>query len=115
MRLSHIRCIGICIQPLEAIMNTKGAKNMHKIDLTEAENCLPALVKEAANGEKVVITQKDGSAFQLVPMANAPDSSEFDQVKLFNPEGLWDQMDPITARDIAEARKEMWHKFNQKD
>ncbi len=96
-------------------MNTKGAKNMHKIDLTEAENCLAALVKEAANGEKVVITQEDGSAFQLVPMENASDSSEFDQVKLFNPEGLWDQMKPITARDIAEARKEMWHKFDQKD
>ena len=46
---------------------------------------------------------------------NAPDSSEFDQGKLFNPEGLWDQMDPITTRDIAEVRKEMWHKFDQKD
>ena len=93
-------------------MNTNGAKNMHKIDLTEAENCLAALVKEAANGEKVVITQEDGSAFQLVPMANAPDSSEFDQGKLFNPEGLWDQMDPITARDIAEARKNYLVKFS---
>ncbi len=42
-----------CAQPLEAIRNTKGAKNMHKINLTEAETCLAALVKEAANGEKV--------------------------------------------------------------
>ena len=92
-------------------MNTKGAKNI----ILEAENCLAALVKEAANGEKVVITQEDGSAFQLVPMANAPGSSESDQGKLFNPEGLWDQMKPITARDIAEVRKEMWHKFDQKD
>ena len=40
---------------------------------------------------------------------------EFDQGKLFNPEGLWDQTEPITARDIAEVRKEMWHKFDQKD
>ncbi len=88
---------------------------MYKINLTEAETCLAALVKEAANGEKVIITQEDGSAFQLVPMENAPDSSEFDQSKLFNPEGLWDQMKPITARDIVEARKEMWHKFNQED
>ena len=96
-------------------MNTKGAKNMYKIDLTEAETCLAALVKEAANGEKVVITQEDGSAFQLVPMEDSPDSSEFDQGKLFNPEGLWDQMKPITARDIAEARQEMWHRFDQED
>ena len=91
---------------------SKGAKNMHKIDLIEAENCLAALVKEAANGEKVIITQEDGSAFQLVPIANAPGSSESDQGKLFNPEGLWDQTTPITARDIAEVRKEMWHKFD---
>ena len=88
---------------------------MHKINLTEAENCLAALVKEAANGEKVIITQEDGSAFQLVLMEDAPDSSEFDQGKLFNPEGLWDQTTPITARNIAEVRKEMWHKFDQKD
>ncbi len=55
--------------------------------------------------------QKDGSA----SMANAPGSSAFGQGKLFNPEGLWDQTTPITARDIAEVRKEMWHKFDQKD
>lgn len=55
--------------------------------------------------------QKDGSA----SMSKVPDSSEFDQGKLFNPEGLWDQMKPITARDIAEVRKEMWHKFDPKD
>ena len=52
--------------------------------------------------------QKDGSA----STAKAQDSSEFDQGKLFNPEGLWDQMKPIIARDIAEVRKEMWHKFD---
>ncbi len=55
--------------------------------------------------------QKDGSA----SMENALDSSEFDQGKLLNPEGLWDQMKPITDRDIAEVRKEMWHRFDQKD
>ena len=32
--------------------------------------------------------------------------------KLFNPEGLWDQAKPITSQDIAEIRKEMWHKFD---
>ena len=36
------------------------------------------------------------------------------QGKLFNPEGLWDQTKPITSQDIAEVRKEMWHKFDQK-
>ena len=55
--------------------------------------------------------QEDGS----VSMAKVPGSSEFDQSKLFNPEGLWDQTEPITARDIAEVRKEIWHKFDQKD
>ena len=88
---------------------------MHKIDLIEAETCLAALVKEVAKGEKVIITQEDGSAFQLVPIANIPGSSGCDQDKLFNPEGLWDQIRPITARDIAEVRKEMWHKFDQQD
>ena len=72
------------------------------------ETCLAALVKEAVNGEKMIIMQKDGSA----SMASTPDSSEFDQGRLFNPEGLWDQMEPITARDITEVRKEMWHKFD---
>ena len=41
---------------------------MTKIDLKEAETCLAALVKEAANGEEVIITQKDGPAFKLVPI-----------------------------------------------
>ncbi|MDE2735770.1 MAG: UPF0175 family protein [Gemmatimonadota bacterium] len=34
--------------------------------------------------------------------------------ELFNPEGLWEQAQPITSQDIAEVRKEMWHKFDQK-
>ena len=30
---------------------------MHKISLKEAETCLAKLVKEATNGEEVIITQ----------------------------------------------------------
>ena len=34
------------------------------------------------------------------------------QGKLFNPEGLWDQTHSVTSQDLAEVRKEMWHKFD---
>jgi antitoxin (DNA-binding transcriptional repressor) of toxin-antitoxin stability system len=91
---------------------------MHKINLEEAETCLAELVKEAAKGEDVIITQGDGSAFQLIPIQNLsnrsqPNRSSLDQEALFNPEGIWDQANRITSQDIAEARKEMWHKFDQ--
>ena len=88
---------------------------MHKINLTEAEGCLAALVKEVANGEEVVIIEESGLAVRLVLMADVPSASDSSEDKLFNPEGLWDQAEPITSQDIAEARKEMWHKFEQKD
>ena len=88
---------------------------MHKINLTEAEACLAALVKEVANGEEVVIIEESGLAVKLVLVADIPSSSDSNQDKLFNPEGLWDQAEPITSQDIAEVRKEMWHKFDQKD
>ena len=39
---------------------------MQKIPLTEAESCLAELVKEATNGEEIIITQTDGSAVKLV-------------------------------------------------
>ena len=88
---------------------------MHKINLTEAEACLAALVKEVANGEEVVIIEENGLAVKLVLVADIPSSSDSNQDKLFNPEGLWDQAEPITSQDIAEVRKEMWHKFEQKE
>ena len=88
---------------------------MHKINLTEAEGCLAALVKEVANGEEVVIIEESGLAVRLVLMADVPSAPDTSEDKLFNPEGLWDQAEPITSQDIAEARKEMWHKFEQKD
>lgn len=88
---------------------------MHKINLTEAEGCLAALVKEVANGEEVVIIEESGLAVRLVLMADVPSSSSSSQGKLFNPEGLWDQAKPITSQDVAEVRKEMWHKLDQKN
>ena len=42
---------------------------MQKISLTEAESCLAELVKEATNGEEIIITQTDGSAVKLVPLS----------------------------------------------
>ncbi len=88
---------------------------MHKINITEAEACLAALVKEVANGEEVVIIEESGLAVKLILVADIPSSSSSNQGKLFNPEGLWDQAKPITSQDVAEVRKEMWHKFDQKD
>ena len=88
---------------------------MHKINLTEAEACLAALVKEVVNGEEVVIIEESGLAVKLVLMADIPSSSDSSQGKLFNPEGLWEQAQPITSQDIAKVRKEMWHKFDQEE
>ena len=85
---------------------------MHKINLTEAEGCLAALVKEVANGEEVVIIEESGLAIRLVLMADVPSASDFSEDKFFNPEGLWDQAEPITSHDIVEVRKEMWYKFD---
>ena len=78
---------------------------MHKINLTEAEGCLAALVKEVANGEEVVIIEASGLAVKLVLMADVPGLSDSSRGKLFNPEGLWEQAQPITSQDIAEVQK----------
>jgi antitoxin (DNA-binding transcriptional repressor) of toxin-antitoxin stability system len=83
-----------------------------KVNLTEAETCLAKLVKEAANGEEVIITQEDGSAFQLTCVTNVPSVLNADGDELYNPEGIWDQS--VTSQDIDEARKEMWQKFDVK-
>ena len=42
---------------------------MQKISLTEAESCLAELVKEATNGEEIIITQTDGAAVKLVALS----------------------------------------------
>ena len=88
---------------------------MRKINLIEAKTCLASLVKEVANGEDAIITEENGLAFKLVLLEKVPGSSGFDQGKLFNPEGLWEQENPITSEDIDEVRNEMWQKFDQKD
>ena len=88
---------------------------MHKINLIEAAACLASLVKEVANGEEVVIIEESGLAVKLVLVPDIPSSSGSNQGKLFNPEGLWGQTEPITSQDIVEVRKEMWHKFEQKE
>ena len=41
---------------------------MRKMDLSEAQTHLAELIKEAACGEEVIITQGDGLAFKIVPM-----------------------------------------------
>lgn len=54
---------------------------MHKINLSEAETCLAELIKEAANGEDVIITQDDGSAFKLVPFISEKPVPKFGSAK----------------------------------
>ena len=41
---------------------------MHTIELKEAEGRLASLIDEAANGEEVIITREDGTAFKIVPV-----------------------------------------------
>ena len=50
---------------------------MYRISLTEAKSRLPELVKEAASGEEVIITQQNGSAVKLVPLAPGKPVPEF--------------------------------------
>ena len=54
---------------------------MHKIDLSEAETCLAKLIKEAANGEDVIITHNDGSAFKIVPLSREAPAPKFGSAK----------------------------------
>jgi len=41
---------------------------MHTIDINEARTRLPELIRDAAGGVEVVITQSDGTAVRLVPV-----------------------------------------------
>lgn len=92
---------------------------MHKINLSEAQTCLAELVKEAEQGEDVIITQDNGLEFKLVRIGIDQDASKMDKtdapLKLYNPEGIWAKTHPITEKDISDARNEMWKKFDAKD
>ena len=55
---------------------------------------------------KYIELEEESFLSAIMEVANAS------QGKLFNPEGLWGQTKPITSRNVAEARKEMWHKFD---
>ena len=50
---------------------------MHKVALIEAEKCLARLVREAAEGQEVIITQDDGSAFRIIPVASPKPRPKF--------------------------------------
>ena len=58
---------------------------------------------------KYIELEEESFLSAIMEVANAS------QGKLFNPEGLWDQTKPIVSQDIAEVRKEMWHKFDRKN
>ena len=58
---------------------------------------------------KYIELEEESFLSAIMEVANAS------QGKLFNPEGLWDQAKPITSRNVAEVRKEMWHKFDQRN
>jgi antitoxin (DNA-binding transcriptional repressor) of toxin-antitoxin stability system len=45
---------------------------MVPISMEEAQDRLPELMDEAAEGEEVVIARADGTAFRLVPVEIAP-------------------------------------------
>jgi antitoxin (DNA-binding transcriptional repressor) of toxin-antitoxin stability system len=47
-----------------------------KVNLKEAGGDLEHLVEEAAGGEEVVITRKDGARFRIVPLPHAEADSE---------------------------------------
>ena len=54
---------------------------MHKVALIEAEKCLSELVQEAAEGQEVIITQDDGSAFRIVPVVPPKPHPKFGSAK----------------------------------
>ncbi len=54
---------------------------MQKISLTEAESCLAELVKEATNGEEIIITQTDGSSVKLVALSHDQPTPKYGSAK----------------------------------
>jgi antitoxin (DNA-binding transcriptional repressor) of toxin-antitoxin stability system len=58
-----------------------GKDLMYQVNLKEAENLLPQLIEAAAEGEKVVITRSDGSAFKIVPVCLGTATPKFGSAK----------------------------------
>ena len=54
---------------------------MHRLTLDEAQQRLPELLDEAADGATVVIERGDGSAFQIVPAGEARQERTFGRDK----------------------------------
>lgn len=54
---------------------------MYSIDIQEAETQLAKLVEEAAQGEDVIITRKDGTAFRIVPVRDTVAAPKFGSAK----------------------------------
>lgn len=65
---------------------------MHKINLSDAQVCLADLIKEAAMGEDVIITQDDGSAFKIVPLTQGKPIPKFGSAK-----GMFEMSDDFDA------------------
>ena len=49
---------------------------MIKVNLKEAQGDLEHLVEEAAGGEEVIITRRDGARFRIVPLPQAAADSQ---------------------------------------
>lgn len=54
---------------------------MHEVKLKEAEVRLAELIDEAAQGEEVVITRGDGTAFKIVPISKTKPYPKFGSAK----------------------------------
>ena len=54
---------------------------MHRVSVQEAQSRLAELVTEAVKGEAVVIAQDDGSAVQLMPIADSLPQPRFGSAK----------------------------------
>ena len=54
---------------------------MYSVNLKEAEAQLAKLIEEAARGEDVVITRRDGTAFRIVPVKAETAKPKFGSAK----------------------------------
>src|SRR4029077_4243854 len=55
---------------------TEEAGTVIKVSLKDAEGDLEHLVEEAADGEEVIITRRDGARFRIVPLPHAEADSQ---------------------------------------